>query len=160
MALPLAIFAAGSVLKTGGSIYSAIQNRKDLKKQAMALDDQARLIEEQAQFEATQTARQFENLLGEQKVGIATSGAEFEGSVLNILDQTLRDKEISVKNIYDNAQRQANFLRDQARQTRKKRKNLLGMSLISSAGDIGQSYSSFENAGKGNQAPAVNQTMR
>lgn len=160
MALPLALFAAGAALKLGGSVYSAMQTRKDLKKQAMALDDQARLIEEQGQFEATQSNRQFENLLGEQKVGIATSGAEFEGSVLNILDQTLRDKEITQKNILDNAKRQANFLRDQARQVRKKRKNLLGMSILSTAGEIGQSYSSLDNAGKGTQPPPIAQPSK
>lgn len=160
MALPLAIFATGAALKLGGSVYSAMQTRKDLKKQAMALDDQARLIEEQGQFEAAQSNRQFENLLGEQKVGIATSGAEFEGSVLNILDQTLRDKEITQKNILDNAKRQANFLRDQARQARKKRKNLLGMSILSTAGEIGQSYSSLDNAGKGTQPPPIAQPLK
>lgn len=160
MALPLALFATGAALKLGGSVYSAIQTRKDLKKQAMALDDQARLIEEQGQFEAAQSNRQFENLLGEQKVGIATSGAEFEGSVLNILDQTLKDKEITQRNILDNAKRQANFLRDQARQARKKRKNLLGMSILSSMGEIGQSYSSLDNAGKGTQPPPIAQPLK
>ena len=109
----------------------------------MALWDQARLIEEQGDFEAIQTGKQFENLLGEQKLSIATSGAEFEGSVMNILDKTIRDKETNVNIIKKNAQAQANLLRNQASQLGKKRKTLMRNTLISSIGNIGQSAMSL-----------------
>jgi predicted ATP-grasp superfamily ATP-dependent carboligase len=150
MVLPLAIFGAGATLNLGGSIYGANMAKKDLKRQAMALEDQARLIEEQAQFDAIETGKQFESLLGNQKLSIATSGAEFEGSVMNILDQTLKDKEVNIATIKKNAEMQANFLRSQAQQARKKRKGLMRNTIISSLGNVAQGISSFNSVGKNN----------
>jgi hypothetical protein len=148
MAWQAVAFAAGSAINIGGSIYGANMAKKDLKRQAMALNDQARLVEEQAQFDIIQTNRQFEGLLGEQKVGIATSGAEFEGSVMNILDQTLRDKETNVNIIKKNAEAQANLLRAEANQIRKKRKGLMRNAIISSLGSSLQGASGFQSVGQ------------
>lgn len=152
MAAPLALFVVGAGFSLAGSIYGANMAKKDMFRQARSLEDQARLIEEQAQFDAIQTGKQFEGLLGEQKLNIATSGAEFEGSVLNILDKTIQDKEENIKMIKRNAQAQASFLRSQAAATRKKGKGLLKTALISSAGNIGQSGASFYSVGQKNLA--------
>jgi Cft2 family RNA processing exonuclease len=141
------IFAAGAALNLGSSIYGANMAKKDLKRQAMALEDQARLVEEQGQFQAIQTAKQFDSLLGEQKVSVATSGAEMEGSVLNIFDKTIADKEQNIAIIKKNAEIEASLLRQQAMQARKKRKRLLPMAVVSSLGNIGQSASNFSNIG-------------
>ena len=145
------IFAAGAALNLGSSIYGANMAKKDLKRQAMALEDQARLVEEQGQFQAIQTAKQFDSLLGEQKVSVATSGAEMEGSVLNIFDKTIADKEKNIAIIKKNAEIEASLLRQQAMQARKKRKRLLPMAVVSSLGNIGQSASSFVNIGNKNK---------
>jgi len=141
------IFATGAALNLGSSIYGANMAKKDLKRQAMALEDQARLVEEQGQFQAIQTAKQFDSLLGEQKVSVATSGAEMEGSVLNIFDKTIADKEQNIAIIKKNAEIEASLLRQQAMQARKKRKRLLPMAVVSSLGNIGQSASNFSNIG-------------
>jgi Cft2 family RNA processing exonuclease len=141
------IAAAGAVLNMPSSIYGANMAKKDLKRQAMALEDQARLVEEQGQFQAIQTAKQFESLLGEQKLSVATSGAEMEGSVLNIFDKTIADKEQNIAIIKRNAQMEANLLRQQAQQARKQRKKLLPMAIASSFGNIAQSASNFSNIG-------------
>jgi Cft2 family RNA processing exonuclease len=141
------IFAAGAALNLGSSIYGANMAKKDLKRQAMALEDQARLVEEQGQFQAIQTAKQFDSLLGEQKVSVATSGAEMEGSVLNIFDKTIADKEQNIAIIKKNAEIEASLLRQQAMQAQKKRKRLLPMAVVSSLGNIGQSASNFSNIG-------------
>jgi len=146
MVAPL-IFAAGAGLNLASSIYGANMAKKDLKRQAMALEDQARLVEEQAQFQSLQTAKQFDSLLGEQKLSVATSGAEMEGSVLNIFDKTLADKEQNINIIKRNAQIEANLLRQEAMQARKKRKKLLPLAIVSSLGNIAQSASSFSNVG-------------
>lgn len=141
------IFAAGAALNLGSSIYGANMAKKDLKRQAMALEDQARLVEELGQFQAIQTAKQFDSLLGEQKVSVATSGAEMEGSVLNIFDKTIADKEQNIAIIKKNAEIEASLLRQQAMQARKKRKRLSPMAVVSSLGNIGQSASNFSNIG-------------
>jgi hypothetical protein len=141
------IAGAGAVLNMASSIYGANMAKKDLKRQAMALEDQARLVEEQGQFQAIQTAKQFEGLLGEQKLSVAISGAEMEGSVLNIFDKTIADKEQNIAIIKRNAQMEANLLRQQAQQARKQRKKLLPMAIISSLGNTAQSASNFSNIG-------------
>lgn len=141
------IQAAGAVLNMASSIWGANMAKKDLKRQAMALEDQARLVEEQGQFQAIQTAKQFEGLLGEQKLSVATSGAEMEGSVLNIFDKTIADKEQNIAIIKRNAQMEANVLRQQAQQARKQRKRLLPMAIASSLGNIAQSAANFKNTG-------------
>lgn len=141
------IFATGAGLSLNSSIYGANMAKKDAKRQAMALEDQARLVEEQGQFQAIQTAKQFEGLLGEQKLSVATSGAEMEGSVLNIFDKTIADKEQNIAIIKRNAQMEANVLRQQAQQVRKQRKKLLPMAIASSLGNIAQSSASFANTG-------------
>jgi hypothetical protein len=138
-----AFLAVGAGLSLAGSIYGASKANKDLKNQQLALFDQARLVEEQGEFEAIQTGKQFENLLGEQKLSIATSGAEFEGSVMNILDKTIKDKENNVEMIKKNAKIEANYLRTQAEQIRKKRKGLMANAVASSLGGIAQSASSL-----------------
>lgn len=143
MPLPVALFAAGAALSLGGSIYAAKQANRDLKRQQLALFDQARLVEEQGEFQAIETNKQFESLLGEQKLNIAASGSEFEGSVMNILDKTIKDKEANVAMIKKNAKAEANYLRSQAQQIRKKRKGLMTNAIISSVAGIGQSASSF-----------------
>lgn len=143
MPLPVALFAAGAALSLGGSIYAAKQANRDLKRQQLALFDQARLVEEQGEFQAIETNKQFESLLGEQKLNIAASGSEFEGSVMNILDKTIKDKEANVAMIKKNAEAEANYLRSQAQQIRKKRKSLMGNAIISSVAGIGQSAGSF-----------------
>ena len=143
MAIAGAFLAVGAGLNLVGSIYGANKANKDLKRQQLALFDQARLVEEQGEFEAIQTGKQFENLLGEQKLSIATSGAEFEGSVMNILDKTIKDKEINVAIIKKNAKTEANYLKAQAEQIRKKRKGLMANAVVSSLAGIGQSATSF-----------------
>jgi hypothetical protein len=141
------IQAAGAVLNIASTIYGANMAKKDLRRQAMALEDQARLVEEQAQFQSIQTAKQFESLLGEQKLSVAISGAEMEGSLLNIFDKTIADKEENIAIIKRNAEIEANLLRQQTQQVRKKRKRLLPMAIVSGLGNIAQSASNFRNIG-------------
>lgn len=141
------IQAAGAVLNIASTIYGANMAKKDLRRQAMALEDQARLVEEQAQFQSIQTAKQFESLLGEQKLSVSISGAEMEGSLLNIFDKTIADKEENIAIIKRNAEIEANLLRQQTQQVRKKRKRLLPMAIVSGLGNIAQSASNFRNIG-------------
>jgi hypothetical protein len=74
-----------------------------------------------------------------------------EGSVLNIFDKTIADKEKNIAIIKKNAEIEASLLRQQAMQARKKRKRLLPMAVVSSLGNIGQSASSFVNIGNKNK---------
>lgn len=154
MVAPLVIAAAaGSALKIGGGIYGGLQARKDSKRAARSLEDQARLEEEAGQFEALQTARQFDSLLGEQKTAVAYSGAETEGSVLDIFSKTIRDKQQSVDNILAASRARAAQLRDQARQARKAGRRALLSSIIGAAGDTATSYANY-NSMTGNKETA------
>ena len=73
-----------------------------------------------------------------------------EGSVLNIFDKTIADKEQNIAIIKRNAQMEANLLRQQAQQARKQRKRLLPMAIASSLGNIAQSSANFKNIGNKN----------
>lgn len=152
MAAPLVIAAAvGASLKIGGGIYGGLQAKRDSKKVARSLEDQARLEEEAGQFEALQTARQFDSLLGDQKITVAASGAETEGSVLNIFDKTLQDKKESVDNILAAARARAAQLRDQAKQAKKSGRRALISSLIGAGGDAATSYANYKSMGGGKE---------
>ena len=129
----LGLFGLGAGLNLTSSLHQANMQKKADKRQIAQLTEQARLIEAQGEFEALETGKQFEKLLGEQKLNIATSGAEQEGSVINILDKTLQDKTLNMKMIKDNAKQQADYLRNQAFLLRKQRKKRTRNALISSA---------------------------
>jgi len=133
MVSPLVLFAIGTGINLTGSLHEANMQKKADKRQIAQLTEQARLIEAQGEFEALETGKQFEKLLGEQKLNIATSGAEQEGSVINILDKTLQDKTLNMKMIRDNAKQQADYLKNQAFLLRKQRKKRTRNALISSA---------------------------
>ncbi len=133
MISPPMLFAIGTGLNVTASLHQANMQKKADKRQIAQLTEQARLIEAQGEFEALETGKQFEKLLGEQKFNIATSGAEQEGSVINILDKTLQDKTLNMKMIRDNAKQQADYLNNQAFLLRKQRKKRTRNALMSSA---------------------------
>jgi len=133
MISPPMLFAIGTGLNVTASLHQANMQKKADKRQIAQLTEQARLIEAQGEFEALETGKQFEKLLGEQKFNIATSGAEQEGSVINILDKTLQDKTLNMKMIRDNAKQQADYLNNQAFLLRKQRKKRTSNALMSSA---------------------------
>lgn len=104
MATGLMIAAVG--LQAGGQIFGGIAARKQSKKQKRALEaqaafnrQQAKLERELGEFEATQQARSFDRLIGRQRLSIAASGIKLEGSPLDIIDESLRDKEETIANI-------------------------------------------------------------
>jgi len=133
MALPL-IAIAGAGLKLGGDIYSTIETRKALKKQAANYDEQALLEEQASKFDALQMSRKFDELIGEQTLNIATSGSELEGSAMDILAQSDRDKAASVSNILQAGRNKAMALRDAASQARKARSKVLVSGILGAAG--------------------------
>ena len=135
MVSPGTLFILGTGVKLTASLHQVNMQKKADKRQIAQLTEQARLIEAQGEFEALETGKQFEKLLGEQKFNIATSGAEQEGSVINILDKTLKDKTLNMKMIRDNAKQQADYLRNQAFLLRKQRKKRTRNALMSSGFD-------------------------
>lgn len=131
MVAPLIIAAGiGAGLKAGGGIYQGFQDKKALKRQARNLEEQARLEEEAAQFDALQAGLKFNDLLGEQKLSVGASGVEAEGSVLDIFAKTIRDKEQTMANILAEGRARAGALRDQARQAKKAGKRAIRNSII------------------------------
>ena len=125
------LFGLGAGLNLTSSLHQANMQKKADKRQIAQLTEQARLIEAQGEFEALETGKQFEKLLGEQKFNIATSGAEQEGSVINILDKTLQDKALNMKMIKDNAKQQSDYLNNQAFLLRKQRKKRVRNAAVS-----------------------------
>ena len=89
MVAPLVIAGiVGAGLKIGGDIWGGVNARNDARRQATMLNNQAILEEQASAFDALQAEKQFESLLGEQKLSVAVSGSEVEGSVLDIFNKT------------------------------------------------------------------------
>jgi hypothetical protein len=107
----------GTAIAGGGQIFGGIQARKQSKRQKRALEAQAAFNRQQAQFErelgefdALQQSRAFDQLIGRQKLNIAASGIKLEGSPLDIIDESLRDKEETIENIRAVAESRARAL--------------------------------------------------
>lgn len=132
MGVELAI--AGMALGTGGEVMGGVKAKKAAKKQASILNEQARLRERQAEFEAQQADRAFEKLLGRQKVSIAKSGIRLEDSPLLVLEETLRDKEATIKNILEGGAAEAGMLRSKAKSAKRAGRDALMSSIISGVG--------------------------
>lgn len=147
MVAPLvALAGVGAGLKIAGDIWGGINARNDLRHQATILNNQAILEEEAAAFDALQAEKQFNSLLGEQKLSVAVSGVESEGTVLDIFSKTIRDKEETKQNIIKQGQARANALRDQARQAKKAGKRALISGFLGGSGSAMQSFAQIKGA--------------
>jgi len=153
MALPLAIALGGAALSAGAGIYGGVSARNAAKRQATLLNQQADLERLAAEYEAIQSNRQFESLMGEQRLAIAASGSEMEGSALGIIDKTLRDKEETQKNILEAGRAKAAALSDQARQVKKAGKNALFASILGAAGQGFSVAGQYRAGGATNLSP-------
>ena len=156
MVAPLVIAGiVGAGLKIGGDIWGGVNARNDARRQATMLNNQAILEEQASAFDALQAEKQFESLLGEQKLSVAVSGSEAEGSVLDIFNKTISDKQQTMQNIVAEGKARANLLRNQARQIRKAGKRSLLGGLIGGGGSAIQSYASMKG---GNSAATQSYT--
>lgn len=126
----------GKGLEIGGSLFSGFQARKTGKSQARRLQTQSRLEEEAAEFDALQSGREFDKLLGRQRVAIAASGAELSGSPLLILDETLRDKEETIQNILKTGSAKSSFLRSKGKAARRTGRDALIASILGIGGEF------------------------
>lgn len=145
MVAPLLIAGiVGVGLKTGGDIWGGVNARNDARRQAAMLNNQAIFEEQASAFDALQVEKQFESLLGEQKLSVAVSGSEVEGSVLDIFNKTISDKQQTMQNIVAEGKARANLLRNQAKQIRKAGKRSLLGGLIGGGGSAIQSYASMK----------------
>jgi len=145
MAAPLVTAGiVGAGFKIGGDIWGGFNARNDARRQATMLNNQAILEEQAFAFDALQAEKQFESLLGEQKLSVAVSGSEAEGSVLDIFNKTISDKRQTRQNIVAEGKARVNLLRNQARQIKKAGKRSLLGSFIGAGGSAIQSYASMK----------------
>jgi hypothetical protein len=140
------VMIASAAMSVGGGIYSGIGANKTAKKQAGIYDNQADAEQAAGAFQEMQTARDFDTLLGEQKLSFAASGRELEGSPLLILDQTIRDKETEIANIRSNTAQKVSQLRSAAKETKKAGRNALTSSIIGAVGSAGKAYGSYKQS--------------
>lgn len=140
------VMLASSAVEAGGGIAGGIGANKAAKKQAAIYDDEANAVLRQGAFEEAQAARSYDRLLGEQKLNIAASGRELEGSPLLILDQTIRDKEEEIANIRYNTGRARDRQRSAAKQSKQAGRAALTSSIIGAFGTAGKAYGQYSAA--------------
>lgn len=143
------VLIASAVVGAGGGIFSGIEANKAARKQAGIYTEQASAAEEAGRFEEAQAIRDFDTLLGEQKLSFAASGRSLEGSPLLILDQTIKDKETEVANIRRNTAREASQFRSAAKESKRAGRNALYSSIIGGVSGGAKSYASYKSAGGG-----------
>jgi hypothetical protein len=143
MGAALIVMAA---VQAAGGVYSGIEANKAAKKQAGIYDNQANAAQEQGAFAEAQTARDFDTLLGEQKLNFAASGREIDGSPMLILDQTIKDKETEIQNIRNNTAREVSQLRSAAKETKKAGRNAIISGIIGGVSSGAKAYGSYQGA--------------
>ena len=135
-----------AVLSAGGGIYSGIQANEAAGKQADIYDEQANAEQVAGAFQEAQATRDYDTLLGQQKLSFAASGRSLEGSPLLVLDQTLKDKETEINNIRRNTARSVSQLRSAAKETKKAGGKAIVSGIIGGVSSAGQSYTSYKTA--------------
>lgn len=146
MAVGAIIAGVGIVTGVGGQIFGGISARKASKKQQRMFDEQARLERELAEFQARQAERKFDDFLGDQKVAIASSGIKLEGSALDIIAETQRDKEETITNIKKAGFARASALISQANLARDQGRDAMTASIIGAFGSGAKGASSIMGA--------------
>jgi hypothetical protein len=140
------VLLASAVVGAAGQIYSGFGANKTANRQADIYDEQANATIIEGEFQELKTARDFDTLLGQQKLSFAASGRALEGSPLLILDQTIRDKETELSNIRSNTARNVSQLRSAAKETKKAGRNAILTGIIGGASSAGKAYGSFQSA--------------
>ena len=128
------LMIGGAALSAGGSVYGGLKAKKNAKKQANLLRHQAILEREAAEFEALQQERQFDKFLGKQSLNIAASGIAFEGTPMQLLEETMRDKEETINNIITTGNARGSALESEARNVRRAGKDAFIASIFQGLG--------------------------
>jgi hypothetical protein len=113
--------------------FEGLAAKKASKTRARLLQSQARLEKEASEFDALQQDRAFEKLMGRQRLAFAASGVKLEGSPLDILEETLRDKQETIDNILRAGEARAGSLTAQARELKRAGRNALIAGVIGDA---------------------------
>jgi len=146
---------AGTALGIGSQIYGGYQAKKASKQQARILEEEAKRQQLAAEFEAQQQERNFERLLGQQRLNFAASGVKLEGSALDILEETVRDKEQTIKNILEAGATRSARLRSEASLTKKRGRQVFISSLIGAGGQALTSGRQIAGASKGGNFSSI-----
>lgn len=149
----------GAGLAAGGQIFGGLGAKKQSKRQARALRQQAAFQREQAQlerelgeFDVLQQSRAFDKLMGRQRLATAASGIKLEGSPMLLLEESLRDKEETIENIRTLAESRARALEIGAGQLGQQAKDTLRAGRNALIGSIFSAAGKALGGGKGGQA--------
>ena len=124
-------------LTVGATLFGALESNRIGRKQQRLLNERAGLEEEALKFDLSQKEREFEHLLGRQKSSIAKSGIKLAGSPLEVLEETRKDKETSLRNIMRDGYARADRLRAEGRIAKRKGRTGAITSILSIGGQFG-----------------------
>lgn len=106
------------VAMAGSSIYSGIQADKAAKKQASAIEEQARITREESEVAAGQKETERRKFLAEQRMAYLASGVSLEGTPLLVGDETFKEFQLEIDSIRRSGSAQASYLETEASTTR------------------------------------------
>jgi len=151
-------FVVGAGISAVGSLIGGFSSYQSSKRQKRAYEAQARFNKQQAQFErelgefdVKQQARIFDRLISKQKMSFAASGIAREGTALDILEESARDKRETIENIKKQTEARARALefgaaqaQQQGRDAARAGRNALIGSIFGAAGGGLQNYATYK----------------
>jgi len=106
------------VAMAGSQIYSGMQADKAAKKQASAMEEQARIARQESEVSAGQKETERRKFLAEQRMAYLASGVSLEGTPLIVGDDTFKEFQIEIDAIRRSGIAQSSYLETEASTTR------------------------------------------
>jgi hypothetical protein len=125
------------LLMLGGAGLSAVGQIQSANSQAAALEYDAKLQQQEADFEKARLAEEQEELAGRQRVAAAKSGSTSGGSIFDVMQGSAEQAELEALNIQFGATAGAQSKLFEAKQTKTAGKIGAGTTLLSGANKAG-----------------------
>lgn len=110
---PVSMFLVSAGLQVASGFASYAQQKKADKAARNAANEQARLMEEDADRAALQERIEADKVRKTQKIAYLTSGVDLEGSPLLVMEETRNKGEENAKNIKESGYARAKLTREQ-----------------------------------------------
>jgi hypothetical protein len=134
---PVTIMVVTTAVMAGGQIYSGISADKSAKKQASAIDEQARIARQESEIAAGQKENERRKFLAEQRMAYLATGVSLEGTPLIVGDETWKEFQLEIDSIRRGGAAQASYLETEASTTRSTGRAQLVAGVTEGVGTLG-----------------------
>ena len=151
---PITLAIAFTVVSAAGSIVQRFQEKKAADAEANLIEQEGRLVADEAQAEAQRVANDRRKFRKKQKVAFLKNGISLAGSPLLVIDETIRESQAEVNSIARRGTAQARLAFARAAQTRTAGRVALLGGFFSAAGSLATGAFAKASLGGGTAASA------